>query len=185
MRKTMIILAALVFAVGTIAIADPGWGGKGDCNHRGAKGMHQGPGHARGGGEGGDRPGVQHLLRVADELELTDAQRDQLRDLLVEFRTERVDKEAVLEKARINMRALVTDDEASEGNVMRAIDDVAAAQAALMKMRFTHHKTATDVLTDEQQTRLKELRRERWAERGPQRDGDGPHGRRGGGGGGR
>ena len=99
-----------------------------------------------------------HLLRFADEINLSEEQRQTLKDLRYEFKMEQIDRQAEVEKAGVTLRALMRDDDADERHVFEAIDKAAVLKADLHKMRYAHRKQMRDVLTEEQRAKLKELR---------------------------
>jgi len=111
---------------------------------------------------GNGEPGIGHLLRVADEIGLTDEQRDQLKTMRLEFRMQQIDREAELEKAQVQLRALMADKDAAEAEVLRKIDDVARLRGEMQKMRYSHRKQMHGVLTDDQVEKLQQLRQEKW-----------------------
>lgn len=163
MKKTTAILAAVLLLATAAVYAQPGTRGvcDGDGPHgRMFGGQMRGGGFGHGFGSGHGRAGGQMLLALADELELTEAQQQQLQTMMVTFQTERVDAKAKVEKAQIKLRALRMDDEASESAVMAAIDDVSRQRAELQKMQYRHHQQMKGVLTDAQQEKLKQLRQE-------------------------
>jgi Spy/CpxP family protein refolding chaperone len=119
-------------------------------------GMHQG---MRGRGGLGDGMGVQMILRHADDIKLTDEQKDKLEGMIADFKTESIDARAALEKARVELGDLMRRD-AAESDVMSGIDKVARLRADMQKMRYRHHQQVKGVLTDEQVQQLKDLRRD-------------------------
>ncbi|HVG35797.1 MAG TPA: hypothetical protein VM911_22285 [Pyrinomonadaceae bacterium] len=124
---------------------------------------HSGP-NRQGASRGGSLRqvgGVGHLLRNAEEHNLTEDQEDRLSKMQVEFELEKVDLRAALEKAKIRFRALVRDHDSSEQDVMAAIDTLAAAEADMRKMRYRHLKSSHGVLNDEQRTGLKAFHKQR------------------------
>jgi len=175
MKRTILALTAMaLLAAGVMAQPAP-----------------QAPGGMRGHGHFGwdsDDAGPGMLLRWGDELGLTDQQKTQLEQLTEKQAMERVDKEAALEKAEIQMRHLRIKD-ASEKEVLAAMDKVGALRTDLQKMRYQHRQGVKALLTSEQLAKIKELRQERGKKGrgdcnhpGPcrgdgVRDGDGPHGR--------
>lgn len=197
MKRTIITLLALMLVVGS-AFADPGFpgrggrgGGQGICNGSGpGSGMGicdgSGPRGGRGGGQGfrghGNGMGFDRghrLMMLADELELTDEQRDRIADMMTEFRMEQIDRRADLQKARLQLRVLKMDDDASEGDVLQQIDKVSQLEATMEKARYQHHEAVMNVLTAEQQDKMDELRKTRRPRSdcptdGPRRDGTGP-----------
>ena len=162
----------------------PGGGGPGmQCDWGG-----RGPGHRapmgkgmRGGGMGmrgmGSGMGVQMLLWNAEEIGLTDDQVARLTQMRTDHQMERVDRDAALEKARIKMRNLMMDENASESSVLAGIDEVSRLEADLKKMRYSHFSAVRNVLTADQKTKLKELRQDRmqqWRDRWDDDDNDRP-----------
>jgi Spy/CpxP family protein refolding chaperone len=110
--------------------------------------------------------GMGHLLQLADELDLTESQQNQLRELHLKFATEQVDRDAELKKTRIQLHALMTDKSAAESDVLRTIDQMAKVRADQLKSRYLHHREMKGVLTAEQLDQVEQLYRERWKERG-------------------
>lgn len=167
MKKTIVILIALALAAPATLLAQPGPGamdrpgggfGNRDCQ------MGDGPGftgHRGGRGMRGDGMGMQGLLAFADEIELTDAQEKQLEALKLKFQKEGIDKRAELQKARVDLRSLMRDDQAAEKAVLSQIDVVSGLEASLEKMQYTHRNQMKAVLTAEQINKLEELRKER------------------------
>lgn len=124
---------------------------------------HSGP-NRQGAARGGSLRqvgGVGHLLRNAEEHNLTEEQEDRLSKMQVEFELEKVDLQAAVRKAKIRFRALIRDHDSSEQDVMAAIDKVAASEADLRKMRYRHLKSAHGVLSEEQRTGLKAFHKQR------------------------
>jgi Spy/CpxP family protein refolding chaperone len=117
-----------------------------------------GMGHGRFGNDG---PGIGHFLAMADELGLTDQQREQFKKMQVDFRMQMIDKDAAVDKAEAQLRSVMTDDNASESEVARLIDDVARLRADVQKTRFAHHKQMKSMLTAEQVKKIETLRKER------------------------
>ncbi len=99
--------------------------------------------------------GVGMLLHHVDDFGLNDNQIEQLTKMMLEFELEKVDLQAALQKAKINWRALVRNIDAAESDVMKAIDNVARAEADLRKMRYRHLKAARGVLQPEQRNNLR------------------------------
>jgi hypothetical protein len=128
---------------------------------------HSGP-NRQGASRGGSLRqvgGVGHLLRNAEDHNLTEEQEEQLEKLRLNFELEKVDLQAALRKAKIVFRALARDHDASEQDVMKAIDDVAKCEADLRKMRYRHLKTAHGVLSDDQRKGLKTVHKQRMREK--------------------
>jgi hypothetical protein len=99
--------------------------------------------------------GVGMLLHHVDDFDLTDEQVEQLSSFLTDFELEKVDLEAALHKAKIRLRAFMRDVDASEQNVMQAIDQVSEAEGNLRKMRYRHLQQTRALLNDQQRNSLK------------------------------
>jgi Spy/CpxP family protein refolding chaperone len=128
---------------------------------------HSGP-NRQGASRGGSlrqAGGVGHLLRNSEDHNLTEEQEEQLEKMQTQFELEKVDLQAALRKAKILFRALARDHNASEEEVMKAIDKVARSEANLRKMRYRHLKAAHAVLNDEQKKGLKTFHKQRMREK--------------------
>jgi Spy/CpxP family protein refolding chaperone len=174
-RLMMTVIAVALLAPLTLmaqdAPPDKPFGGKGHGQMMGqghGQMMGQGHGNPHGGdcGSMGERRGmkrrgggIRHLLMMADKIGLTDEQRDQLKSMQTEFQLDRIDRKAELQKATLKLRNLKRDPDASEGDVMGAIDEVSRLKAEMQKAGYKHHKLVKSVLTDEQTEKLKELRK--------------------------
>jgi len=179
MKRFTILIALAALLIAGAAIAQPG--GRGDCDNHGKMGRGHGGGHGIGQGMRMDTPGPGRLLRMAEELELTDQQKEQFKAKMTAFQAEKIDREADLKKAKVMLRSAMMEEEPNATEVNSAIDDVARYEADLKKMKFKHHQEMRGLLTEAQRDKLKELRKERMKnriERG-QRGGRG-EGRRGG-----
>jgi Spy/CpxP family protein refolding chaperone len=170
MKKTIVILMALALVAPAALLAQPGSGamdrqfggqggfGGGDCQmdgHPGFQGRHGGRGMK------GDGMGMKGFLAFADEIELTDDQEKQLEALQLKFQMERIDRQAELKKARVELRSLMRDDDAAESAVLRQIDVVGDLRTDMQKMQFSHRNEMKAVLTEDQINKLEELRKER------------------------
>ena len=157
--KQLTLVIALIGLVAGSALAQPGPDCSMRCGHRDpGMGMNDdGPGMRMGHGS----PGMDMLMEIADQLELTDQQKDQVEKAQLEFQTQLVDRRAAVEKASIRLRHLCRDDNGSEKDVNAAIDDLARLRADMRKMQFSHRKQMMSILTDKQRDKLKELRKDR------------------------
>lgn len=178
MKRTLILLVAVLMIPAGMAFAQPGNGHpRGVCDGSGPMmgGGHgmmncDGPGMGRGRGMGrgmgmGQGMGVQMLLRNADEIGLTDDQKAKLTDMSTRFQTERIDKEAELEKAQVQLRALMMNDDARQADVLAGIDTVTKLKGDLQKMQYTHRTTVRDLLTQEQRDKIKTMWQDRMQDR--------------------
>ncbi|HWR83700.1 MAG TPA: Spy/CpxP family protein refolding chaperone [Candidatus Deferrimicrobium sp.] len=161
-RVTFLVLMALLAAA--VVQAQPGPRGR-----RGDDRMQRQPCQTPAKQDGCDRccgprggfPGLQGILSVADEINLTADQKTKLQRMMMDFRMAGIDQRAQVEKAEIRLHALMMDDNAAEGDVLAAMDDVSRFQAEMHKMRYRHHRAAREVLTSAQIEKLKKLHQER------------------------
>ena len=168
--KKVILISLLSVLMVSAAWAQWGPGPQGNCDKMG---MGMGSrGHMEGGRPGchmmkghGQKGmlGIKMILRHADDINLTDTQREQLEQLMVDHQLARVEMKARVEKAQIQVKALMRDMDAPENEVMRAIDEVSRARAEMAKQRYRHRQETLAVLTDAQRDKLTELRNE-WRE---------------------
>lgn len=171
MKKGLIAIIALALALPLTASAQGGpRDGSGPLCTDGPRMAGQCPVGPIGGGPGGPGgPGGRmghrgmggNLLFLADELELTEQQRDQMKQMMTDHQMERIDLEANLDKAEVQLRSLMID-EAPQADIDRAIDRVSGYRADTQKMQYRHRLAMKNVLTTDQQAKLKELRKERF-----------------------
>jgi Spy/CpxP family protein refolding chaperone len=161
-RKSIIIIIAFALAVSSGAWAQGL--GKGSYRHFGGRtgaGKKQAMQHRPYLGNSWD-----DILENRKELNLTDEQRDKIRQLSFEFKKAQVDRRANVERARLELNQLRTDESASNEAVMVAIDNLAQARAEIEKARYSFRKDIQAVLTKEQLDKMKEFRKKRPGEWG-------------------
>jgi periplasmic protein CpxP/Spy len=147
---------------------------------RGGPGMQRrGPGGP--GGPGGPMGLLGDLGRGLRALDLTDAQREQVRGIAKSHETGFRELGERLRTARQGLEALVTDDTVDETAIRAKSGELAAVEADAAVMRAKVHQEVFSILTAEQQTKARELRAEREArmkermERRQQRPQGGPN----------
>jgi len=166
MKKGLAIGLALAMLMPALVMAQQGCPQQGPRGGRGFDAAcHDFKGHRGGPGHRGEGMGIHHLLAIGDEINLTDDQQAKLEKMMIEFKLQSIDMKAEIEKAKVAMHVLKRDD-AAEADVMRAIDDMARMKAEMHKMQYKHHQQAKAVLTTDQIDQLKQLRKERFQERG-------------------
>lgn len=130
--------------------------------------MRQGggmPGMKGGGSESGsnDGPmagsmrnggGVGMLIASAQKFGLSGDQVKKLEGMKHDFQMEKVDVQAAVYKAKLRLKRLMKDPQAAEGDVMAAIDAVAAAEGDVRKMRYRHLKAARGTLQSDQMAKV-------------------------------
>jgi len=100
------------------------------------------------------------LMRLAEQLELTDAQIDKLRAMREDHQLAMVDARADVKKAQIRLRTLRRDEAAGEQEMMQAIDAAASVRAQIQKMQYRHKESCRAILTEAQRDMLETLRKD-------------------------
>ena len=159
---------------------------------RGQAGMHQGRmmGRGRGGrgmgggkmGHGGGGRGIAAILRLADELGLSEAQRDELSEIATAHRKDAIRQKAEIELARVDLQKLMKQDEPDMDAVRDQLMKVATLEVDMKLQRLQFRIDSKNVLTEEQQEGLKKMLKDKPAQgmRGRRRAGKpGPRPQRG------
>jgi protein CpxP len=163
-------LSALAIAA-PVALAQNAGGEQGQQKHEGRGGRHGGRG-GRGGefGRGGHFGG-----RMFRGIELTDAQKTQLKQLRESFGERTKSLREQLRAKHHELRQAESGTTFNEGLATQKLTEAAALQAKLMGEEFKLRQDSLAVLTPEQKTQLEqrrqqfEQRREQWkAQRGTQ-----------------
>lgn len=111
--------------------------------------------------------------RVKAKLELTQEQKEKIRDTRLDFQKQNIKLKADLKIARLELRSLMADEEADKAKIYQKIEEISALRTELAKNRVDQKMAVRDILTKEQRDKLKELRfrktaRKRLWERGMQ-----------------
>jgi Spy/CpxP family protein refolding chaperone len=115
--------------------------------------------------------------RIAQQLNLTDDQRKQFDEILLQHRNTLVDLHANLEKAELALEPLVGADQPNENAILSQIDKVAQARAELEKANARYLLAIRSKLTPDQWKQVQDFRKNRdqmrrkWRD---DRDGRGP-----------
>lgn len=175
MKKALLLTTALLLLIGVAVYAGPGKCGKNcqaNCEMSAGPGMGQQMGHGmaprakagrgmRGHGMMQRGDGAQRLLMLADKLELTDAQKTKIQDMMTSFRLEQIDRRAAMQKAQVRMADLRHNEKATEAQIFAAMDELAKLRLDMQKAQYRHREAMQNVLTDKQKTQLKEMRQDR------------------------
>lgn len=168
---------AIVFTVAgllllTLGVAAQGKGMMGGLHFDGRCFNSDGPGF-QGRGQGGEGPYLGGILRMADEIGLTPEQKDAVLKLQKTHGVERIDLQANLEKAELELKNLRLSD-AADTEILAAMDKVGRFKTDLQKMRYRHQQAMKNVLTEEQRGKLKEMRKKGCDKNCPFGTGEGP-----------
>ncbi len=102
---------------------------------------------------------------VADRLKLSDDQRKNMDQILLDHRKDLVDKRAAVEKAELDLEPLVSADQPNESQILSQIDEVAQARAELEKANARFLLAIRSKLSADQWKALKAWRAERAQQR--------------------
>lgn len=154
-----------------------GCGGTGGCHKmmsggkkHGMMGMHQGM-MDRGGWSGRhmsrgmdmDLPrlgGPEHLVRMAQHLELTDKQIEDLKALRRDHEKGAIEMRAEIALARVDMKELLDQEPLNFGKIKDMVSQIADMHKKLRLSRWTLMERSHDLLTDEQLEEAKALRKQ-------------------------
>ena len=100
MKKIIILTLLSAFFIAGLAVAQPGHGNK--------PGMKPGNMH----------DGMPMLLKMADKLELTDKQTEQIEAMSVDFKIKQIEIKSEIKKEQVLMKSLMRNDNASEREVL-------------------------------------------------------------------
>ena len=186
------IAARLVLVIGAslmagAAVAQGPGGGPGPMGGPGqAMDGHRPPFERAFGGGRGIEGKWWNNPRLVERLKLTDDQRKQFDQILMQHRETLIDLHANLAKAELALEPLVRDDQPNESAILAQIDKVAQARAELEKANARYLLALRSKLTPEQWKQVQEFRENRGQMRGNWGPGDRrPDGRGPGGPGGR
>ena len=112
------------------------------------------------------RPGralgrMDMLGRLADRLDLSEEQRDEIKDVLTAHQKDMIQKKADRELAEVQLRELTMEDDPDLDAIEEQVKEIANLEAGMRYSRIKAMVDAKSVLTDEQKEKLKELQKDR------------------------
>lgn len=114
------------------------------------------------------------LGRLADKLDLSEEQRDEIKDILTAHQKNMIQQKADRELAEVELRELTMKDDPDLDAIEEQIKEIANLEAGMRYSQIKAMVDARSVLTDEQKEALKKLQKDRPArmmERGAGRGG--------------
>lgn len=141
------VLAGCLVLSGTLLAQPSGNGWNGDCHH-GRAGEHAG----RFG-----MPGDRGMMRAVHQLDLSDAQRQQLKDLMAQQRTALEASMHTLQQGREALREALRGESYDAARVQQLADAQGKAVTGLILKRAETWRQVRALLTPEQRTRLDAL----------------------------
>ena len=116
-------------------------------------------------GQRGGRPGMPGLLQLADKLELSESQREELSEIFTSHRKNNIRRKAEIELARVDLQKLTRQEEPNLDEVEVQLKKIADLQVEAKLSQIKVRVDSRNVLTEEQKTALKKLRQDQQAKR--------------------
>ena len=158
MKKILLITTALLLLTVPLLVAQGNMGKgnntPGQCNMSGKNMMMKG---GRGGHGQGHVMGMG--LMQCQELNLTDAQKDQMEQLSYDHQSRMIDLKAQVEKAQLDKRHAMNTDSPDKARVLSATREVSRIRGQIAEERVNNRFAMRDILTAEQLETLKSLDR--------------------------
>ena len=118
------------------------------------------------GPKGGTRKiGDIPLDNLSDELELTESQIDEIKQIRYKHNEDEIDRRAELEKARLEMRKFMDEEDFDKDEIYKRAAEIAELEMNLKLAGIEAKLDGMNVLTEEQREALVELREERMLDR--------------------
>ena len=109
---------------------------------------------------------IRHALMAKEELAITDEQATRLRAMKIAFKKERITRKAEVDLAKVDLHALLHDDQATMAQIEAAVNKVYTLKAGLRVASIKARREAKGVLTPDQQKKMKAMHRHRMREMG-------------------
>jgi len=188
MKKLNAILSTMIviiFIAGSVVVAqgpeeaDRGAGPRfrgmrgGEMRGRGP-GRMMGSGGRRGGmergsrsgrGSRGRRGGIGMMLHLADELDFSEGQREELSEIFSSHKKEVIRLKAEIAVAKVDLQKLIKQEEPNMDELEAQLMGIAKRQVEIKLSQIKVKVDARNVLTEEQKTALKKIRQDRQTKR--------------------
>jgi len=109
--------------------------------------------------------GMRHFDRMADRLDLTEEQRDQVKELMSAKRDQMKDMRKENKESRKAFAQLNPNDANYEAEVQRFAELAASKASAMVKMRAEQRQEMSKILNEEQMEEYAEMK-QKWGDRG-------------------
>ncbi len=109
---------------------------------------------------------IRHALMAKEELGITDKQATRLRAMKIAFKKERITRKAEVDLAKVDLHALLHDDQATMAQIEAAVNKVYTLKASLRVASIKARREAKAVLTPEQRKKMKATHRKKMREMG-------------------
>ena len=116
------------------------------------------------GGRGRNMGRMAAILRLADELKLSEAQRSELNEIAADHRKNIIRQKAEIDLARVDVQELMRQDEPDIAELRSELMDIATLEVDMKCQQIQVRINAKNVLTEEQQEALKKILRSEQAQ---------------------
>lgn len=123
------------------------------------RGLRDGRGSRRG------RGGIGMILHLADELDFSEGQREELSDIFSSHRKEVIRLKAEIATVKVDLHKLTRQEEPDMDELEAQLREIAGRQVEIQLSQIKVKIDARNVLTEEQKTALKKIRQDRQAKR--------------------
>lgn len=132
-----------------------------DCGiHAGKGGCSHGKGH-HGSGMHGDDGHMEMMLRMAEQIGVSEATRKKIAAAAFEARKRSIALEAELEQARLELERLMHEDASDDATVLAQVEAVGRAETALEKHRIQTMLSIRKLLSPQERAKLRSTMKEK------------------------
>ena len=135
-------LALFIGSVLTVLFSTPGWA---DSREHGHGKRHDAADF------------IRHALMAKEDLGITDQQETRLRAIKIAFKKERITRQAEVDLAKVDLHALLHNDQSTMAQIEAAIKKVYGLKADLRLASIKARREAKAVLTPEQQKKMRSM----------------------------
>lgn len=98
-----------------------------------------------------------HLLGMADELDLTDQQIEQLSTSMITFRKEMIRIRADLKKVELELKEIMLQKQIDKKTALKKHDELSVIKAQIMKKRLSERIDKLNILDDKQRAKVRKM----------------------------
>ncbi len=114
------------------------------------------------------------ILALADEIGLTDQQREQMEKSLTAEMRERIQLKADLEKAKLDLREIMQADKIDKAAALKKSEQISAIKAEMARKRLAGNIDRLGMLNAEQRAKFEKIKGDRMERKARMRDRDCP-----------
>ena len=104
---------------------------------------------------------IRHALMAKEDLGITDQQETRLRAIKIAFKKERITRQAEVDLAKVDLKALLHDDSSTMAQIEAAVKQVYTLKAEKRVASIKAKREAKAILTPEQRKQMKAMHRQK------------------------